>query len=168
MIRLDWLLAAIVIVLVTTIATTAQRTTPNPQAARPQQGDAELLRTGEKLTEMVCSTSCHGLDVVHTERRTARGWSDVMTDMAVRGAIATDDEFATVKRYLTRSFGIVSINTAPAAELSAVLGLSSKDAAAIVEYRKVHGNFADLAALSRVEGIDKAKIAAQPDAFVFK
>ena len=80
--------------------------------------------------------------------------------MITRGAPATDEQFATVKRYLTRYFAIVSVNTAPAEELSAVLGLSPRDAGAIVEYRKVHGGFADIAALLKVEGIDKAKAGA--------
>ena len=83
-------------------------------------------------------------------------------------ASATDEQFATVKRYLTRYFGIVSVNTATAEELSAVLGLSAKDAKAIVEHRKVHGKFADTAALLKVAGIDKTKIEAQPEALVFK
>jgi len=53
-------------------------------------------------------------------------------------------------------------------ELAAVLGLSAKDAQAVVDYRKAHGNFADLAALMKIEGIDKAKLEEQPDALRFQ
>jgi competence ComEA-like helix-hairpin-helix protein len=48
-----------------------------------------------------------------------------------------------------------------------VLGLSAKDANAIVEYRKAHGNFTDLASLEKVEGVDKAKLEEQPEALRF-
>ena len=91
----------------------------------------------------------------------------MVTEMAARGAVATDAQFATVRQYLTRYFGSVSVNTASAEELSAVLGLSPKDANAIVEHRKAHGKFADAAALARVPGIDRARIEAQPEALRF-
>jgi competence ComEA-like helix-hairpin-helix protein len=87
--------------------------------------------------------------------------------MAALGISATDAQLMSVKLYMTRYYGAVNVNTAPAAEISAVLGLSSKDAAAVVEYRKAHGNFADAAALLKVEGIDKSKIEEQPGALRF-
>jgi competence protein ComEA len=141
---------------------------PAAQATPTPQEEEEFARAGEAMTERICATACHTTEKVYTKRRTARDWGDVITQMAARGAPATDEQFATVKRYLTRYFAIVSVNTAPAEELSAVLGLSPKDAKAIVEYRKVHGDFADIAALLKVEGIDKAKIEADPDALIFR
>ncbi len=60
------------------------------------------------------------------------------------------------------------VNAAAAEELAAVLGLTAKDAQAIVEYRKAHGNFADLAALMKIEGIDKTKLEEQPEALRFQ
>ena len=68
---------------------------------------------------------------------------------------------------LTRYYGIVRVNAASAEELSAVLGLPPKVAAAVVEYRTAHGKFADIAALLKVEGVDKAKLEEQPEALRF-
>jgi len=175
------LLAAASLVLAATAATVGaarQNAEPSPASAQqppaasqptptPQE-EEEFARAGEAMTERICATACHTTEKVYTKRRTARDWGDVIAQMAARGAPATDEQFATVKRYLTRYFAIVSVNTAPAEELSAVLGLSPKDAKAIVEYRKVHGDFADLAALLKVDGIDKAKVEADPDALIFK
>ena len=172
-----WLLSAASIVLTTTIAITADVSRPpwevrtqtqTSQAASRDGDDAALVRVGKELVKNSCDGACHDLESIYTKRRTQREWSDTVTDMISRGAIGTEEQFATIKQYLTRTFGIVAINTAAAAEISAVLGLSAKDAAAIVDYRKAHGNFADLAALAKVESIDKAKIDAQPEAVVFK
>ena len=80
---------------------------------------------------------------------------------------ATEAQLTTVKMYMTRYYGAVNVNTASAAVLSAVLGLSSKDAEAIVEYRKANGKFASAEALAKVEGIDKSKIEEQPKALRF-
>lgn len=175
-IRGSWLLSAASIVWTTTIAITADvsrppsevRTQTQTSQAASREADGDLVRAGKELVKNSCDGACHDLENIYTKRRTQREWSDTVTDMISRGAIGTEEQFATIKQYLTRTFGIVAINTATAAEISAVLGLSPKDAAAIVDYRKAHGNFADLAALAKVESIDKAKIDAQPEAVVFK
>ena len=59
------------------------------------------------------------------------------------------------------------VNTATPEELSSVLGLPAKVAAAVVDYRKEHGNFTDLAGLLKVDGVDKAKLEEQPEALRF-
>jgi competence ComEA-like helix-hairpin-helix protein len=159
----------IVPVLAMTIAVRSEQgTKPAVPAMSPAMSDEELGRVGDEMTEKICGTNCHTTERVYTKRRTARDWDDVMVAMATRGAPATDEQFAMIKRYLTRYSGIVGVNTAAAEELSAVMGFSAKDAKAIVEYRKTHGNFADIDALLKVEGIDKSLIEAQPDALVFK
>jgi len=156
--------------------TIPDRTTPDRAGAQPSardtqnataQAEEEFARVGEATTDRACSTSCHTFEDITRTRRTARDWNDMVTSMATRGAAATDEQLATIRQYLTRYFGLVSVNTASAEELSAVLGLSSKDAKAIVEHRRVHGKFADAAALSKVQGIDKTRIEAQPDALRF-
>jgi competence ComEA-like helix-hairpin-helix protein len=48
-----------------------------------------------------------------------------------------------------------------------VLGVPASVASAIVEYRKAHGNFTDLASLEKVDGVDKAKLEEQPEAVRF-
>ena len=142
-----------------------------PQAgaaqAPPIHDDAELARVGEDTTKKTCDTTCHGLEKLDEQRRTAREWNEVMADMRARGAMGTDEELAIVKQYVKRYYGVVPVNTAPAEEFSAVLGLSAKDAQAIVDYRTAHGKFMDAAALSKVPGIDKARIEEQPEALRF-
>jgi competence ComEA-like helix-hairpin-helix protein len=175
-----WLLTAASIVLASALSTTAaapqnQESKPDKTASQPpaRNGDAEaraeeeFARVGEETIEKVC-IMCHPWENIVRARRTVRQWEDVVTTMAGRGANGTEDQFATVKQYLTRYYGLVPVNTASAADLSAVLGLSSKDAEAIVAYRTAHGRFADIAALSKVEGVDKSKIEEQPEALLFK
>jgi competence protein ComEA len=148
---------------------------PPPQAA-PQQPAAdakaaaeeeELARVGEETTDQLCRM-CHPIENITRMRRTVREWADVITTMQGRGANGTEEQFQAIHKYLARYYGLVSVNTASAEDLSAVLGLTAKDAQAIVAYRKAHGKFADLAALSKVEGIDKAKIEEQPEALRFQ
>jgi competence protein ComEA len=88
--------------------------------------------------------------------------------MQGRGANATEEEFEAIHWYLNRYVGVVRVNTASVDELAAVLGLKAKEAQAIVDYRKANGDIADLAALMKIEGIDKAKIEEQPDALRFQ
>ena len=145
-----------------TAATFADRQTTKDDA----QKDEELATAGKKTTEELC-TGCHGLEDTTGSRRTPREWNDVVAAMVDRGAGGTDEQVATIKQYLTRYYGMVAVNTAPAKDLSSVLGLSSKDADAVVEYRAAHGKFPDAAALSSVPGIDTSKINAQPGALRF-
>lgn len=54
---------------------------------------------------------------------------------------------------------VVNINQADASELSEALnGVGEKKAAAIVEYRRKHGDFGSAAALSEVKGIGPATV----------
>ena len=183
-IRTGWVLAAVAIALGATVATSAPVT--QAQAGKPtkttspktspvitkhvgdltREEEEEFSRVTEETMERVC-ISCHPFESITRTRRLLREWNDQVTAMAMRGAPGTDVEFAMITKYLTRYYGIVRVNTASAEELSAVLGLSSKAAAAVVEYRQAHGAFADLAALSKVEGIDKAKLEEQPEALRF-
>ena len=139
---------------------------PTSAASKDDERDKELATAGKTATDELC-TQCHGIEDVTGNRRTPREWNEVVTEMVDRGAAGTQDQIATVKRYLTRYYGSVRVNTASAADLSSVLGLSSKDADNVVEYRKAHGDFADAAALASVPGIDKTKIDAQPTAMRF-
>ena len=148
------------------VATLAARTSAFQVAAGAVADDEDLVRVGHELTDKAC-TECHDLDVVTALRRTPREWNNMVTTMAQRGASATEDQFATIKKYLTRYFGLIAVNSASADEFSSVLGLSANDAAAIVEYRKANGRFADAAALEKVPGFDRSKIEAQPEALVF-
>jgi len=145
-------------------------------AAQPPQADdkvlaqqeEELARTGEDLVNKLCDTSCHNLDKLDEVRRTPREWNDVLVTMATKGATGTNAQFETIRKYLARYYGVAPVNTASAEDLSAVLGLSPKDAAAVVAYREAHGKFPDLDALLQVPGIAKAKLEEGADALRFR
>jgi competence ComEA-like helix-hairpin-helix protein len=132
----------------------------------PEDEDA-FTNAAEATMERVC-VACHPFEKIVKTRRTVREWQEQITLMKGRGAPGTDADFDLVKKYLPRYYGVVAVNTAPADELTAVLGLSSRDANAIVEYRKAHGDFADLASLEKVDGIVKSKLEEQPEALRFK
>jgi competence ComEA-like helix-hairpin-helix protein len=121
----------------------------------------------EALVEKAC-VSCHPIADITNVRKTWADWSGTVVRMAALGIEADEDQLTAVKLYMTRYYGLIHVNKAGAAELSAVLGLSGKDAAAVVAYREVHGDFSDADALAKVEGIDKAKITDAADALRFK
>lgn len=164
--------------LVTAIATSASA----PQAKPPVTGDAALMSKGvgdmtadeeqrfsdaaEATIGRVC-VACHPFENIAKTRRTVREWNDQVNVMKGRGAPGTDQDFAIITKYLVRYYGIVRVNTASPEELAAVLGLPAKVAAAVVDYRTAHGNFTDLGALERVEGLDKAKLEEETEALRF-
>ena len=122
----------------------------------------------EETIDRACRM-CHPIENIVRMRRTVREWADVLTTMQGRGANASEEEFQDIHWYLSRYYGVVRVNTAGAEELAAVLGLTAKEAQAILDYRKAHGNIADLATLLKIEGMDKAKtkIEEQPEALRF-
>ena len=129
--------------------------------------EEQLSNAAEATIERVCIL-CHPFENITKTRRSVRDWSDQVTTMSQRGAPGTEPDFALVKKYLTRYYGIVRVNSASAEELSAVLGLPPRVAAAVVEYRTANGKFADIAALEKVPGVDKAKLEEQPEAIRFE
>jgi len=139
--------------------------TKNVGDLTPQE-EEEFSKAAEGTIERVCIL-CHPFENIIKTRRTVREWNDQVTTMAGRGAPGTDQDFALVKKYLTRYYGIVRVNTATAAELSAVLGLSEKVADAVVAYRTANGKIPDLATFLKIDGVDKAKIEEQPEALRF-
>lgn len=177
----SWILGGAALVLASTIAVSASnRQAPGatPAAKTPAEllaknvgeltaAEEELFATaGEGTIERACIL-CHPFENIVKTRRTVSEWTEQVTTMAQRGAPGTDADFTLVRKYLTRYYGIVRINSASAEDLSAVLGLPPKVAAALVEYRTANGRFADLAALQKVPGLDKAKLDEQPEAVRF-
>jgi mono/diheme cytochrome c family protein len=60
---------------------------------------------GKDLVERVCS-GCHGIETALDQARTEAQWKAVVDTMIGRGAEGTDQEFATIVKYLTKNFGI--------------------------------------------------------------
>lgn len=174
--RPSWVLAAAATVLAGSIGARASAVpgagiqSPDPAAQSPAkalQDEEAFALLGEETTEKVCIV-CHPWENITRTRRTLRDWDIMVVSMAARGAQGTEEQFTTVKKFLTRYYGMVRVNTAPAAEIAAVLGLTAKDAAAVVEYRKANGKFADTTALGKVSPIVKSKVDEQPEAVIFE
>jgi competence ComEA-like helix-hairpin-helix protein len=173
--RAGWLLTIAAAALLSALGARTLTAQTGTSAAAPQEAtvgdgtpaeqDAFVL-AAEATIEKTC-TECHPWDNIVQKRKTVSEWNETVATMAARGAQATEPQLETIKRYLKRYYGVVPVNSAPAADLSAVLGLSPAAAEAVVEYRKAHGKFADLEALSKVDGVDKSKLEEQPEALRF-
>lgn len=125
---------------------------------------------GKDLVENTCG-SCHGLDVVVAQHATKDGWQSIVDYMVSRGATGTPAELSTIVDYLAKNFpaaaATTNVNKASSMDLQTNLELSAKDADAIVQYRTDHGDFKDFDSLTKVPGVDTAKLTAKKDSIVF-
>jgi competence protein ComEA len=125
---------------------------------------------GKDLVENTCG-SCHGLDVVVAQHATKDGWSSIVDYMVSRGATGTPQELATIVDYLAKNFPAAAaktnVNKATSMDLQTQLELTAKDADSIVKYRTDHGDFKDFDSLSKVPGVDTAKLTAKKDSIAF-
>ena len=124
---------------------------------------------GKDTVVRVCTT-CHGPGNFTKKRLDRDDWDDQVADMVERGAKATPEELAAVVNYLTANFGPdakVNVNNAPIDELKSVLGLSTTEAKAIVEYRQERGKFKEWRDLLKVPGVDAKKIEAKAQRMAF-
>jgi quinoprotein glucose dehydrogenase len=83
-------------------AETSQGKKPTPEMLRRW---AALLPPGpgRNLTIRACS-SCHGLDVVASQRLSQQEWTNVVETMSAKGAVATPAELDRIQSYLAKSF----------------------------------------------------------------
>jgi hypothetical protein len=58
---------------------------------------------GKDVLLNIC-TQCHDLERVRRTRLSAEGWAEILQTMLNEGAPLTDQDFATVLRYLARNF----------------------------------------------------------------
>ncbi len=124
-------------------------------------GTAELLRA---------CTTCHDSQRILTTRYTRAQWTENVARMTNRGVQASDDELDLILEYLVQNFGKndrVNVNKAEALDLVTGLSLRSKEAQAIIGYRKQHGEFRTVQDLEKVNGIDAQKIEAQREKIEF-
>ncbi len=128
---------------------------------------------GKAIVQRDCA-GCHALKVVTSKRASKQQWSALVDQMVSRGADVPDEEIETVVEYLAKNFGAVkatpatsenhrahspvNVNKATATQLSGALGLSPRESAAIVSYRKQNGNFKEWHDLTKVPGIETEKI----------
>lgn len=122
---------------------------------------------GKSALEEVC-TKCHDLNQATARRRTAVEWEMVLDKMITQGAEATDTQFGEILDYLILNFRKpINVNQASAKSLEAELELSTKEAEAIVAYRKRNGAFKSVENLKKVPGLDARKVDAAKDWLTF-
>lgn len=123
---------------------------------------------GASVFANVCG-KCHPKERAVVTRRTRSQWEEVITTMiTTRNAQISDEDFDTVLGYLTREYGRVNINRAPAPDIVEVLHVPEKVGETIVQYRKEHGPFEDFDGLVKVPGIDRDKLESRRDAILFQ
>ena len=132
---------------------------------------------GRVTLQKVC-TQCHDIESIPRLRYSREDWSNLVYSMKDMGADATGPELEQIVDYLAKNFGKggaatpakVNVNSATAKEIKTGLGVTTKDSELIVAYRVKNGNFKDVDALLKVDGIeaaDTAKIQAAKDKLAF-
>ncbi len=147
-------------------ATRAAPPTSRRPGAPVTQADAAQKDTLADAYLRLCR-NCHEAARLQLDRRTRLGWQDIIDQMLEKGATGSDEDFGLVLQYLLRDYGKVNVNLAPAADLALVLGLSTKEADAVVAHREKNGRFKDFDALLKVAGVDLKPLEAHRAAVVF-
>ena len=135
-------------------------------ALRASARQASGSQSGEAVFQNRCG-SCHDTERALAAPRTRRGWEAVIADMVNVGAQLESGESESILTFLAERHGLVNINAATGEEIVA-LGLSKKDADAIVSYRTERGAFADFAALRGVPGLDVERLDAVRQRVAFR
>jgi len=125
---------------------------------------------GKEVTLQLCG-NCHDASIIQEHRQSRDEWVATIQKMIAAGAEGTEEQFTAVLAYISTNFGPaaarINVNQAAAAELATGLGLSEKEAAAIVKYRTDKGAFKAVEDLKKVPDLDFKKIEAQKDRLVF-
>ena len=132
-------------------------------AAWPQEPSVDKQK--EVFTK-VCG-GCHAPEIAFSTRRSKEQWQELVDLMISKGLKASDDDLNTALSYLIRQHGRVNVNRARAEEIAEVLGISAKDAEAIVKQRKDAGRFEDFDAVAKTPGIDLQKLEKSREALAF-
>ena len=115
--------------------------------------------------ETVCG-ACHPSGMV-SDLRSEPEWKDVVAEMVKNGAKGTEKQLNAVIRYLLENWTKVDVNTASAAEIAPVLGVSESTAQAIVKRRSEKGSFRSIEDLKQLPGVDAARIEERKERIVF-
>jgi competence protein ComEA len=151
---------ALLIFTTLTAASSGQAGAQQPSSGNPADDPVN------ELFMQTCNR-CHDAARITALRRTKTEWEEVINKMIERGATGSEEDFMTVFGFLRRHYGKVYINTAPTEEITTTLGLTNKDADAIVAFRKANGNFADLDAVKKVPNIDLKVLEDHKEAVAF-
>lgn len=119
---------------------------------------------GKDIIAKHCS-GCHPGPALSRYQKTRDDWEAIVARMGQRTA-ATRDELDTLADYLATNFpkvddpSKVNMNKADAKEMVDRLGLTEKEASAIVAYRERRGNFRAWGDLLVIYGVDGTKVEA--------
>ncbi len=83
-------------------AATARRGTAIVDAFAAPQMPAEGAKA---LMEKACGTGCHSVEVVTSQRMSAKEWNAIVENMVARGAQASNPEMKAIVEYLGKTFG---------------------------------------------------------------
>ena len=126
---------------------------------------------GREVIAKHCN-GCHQGVALARYQKTHEEWDSIVTRMGQRTA-ASREELSTLTDYLAANFPKVddptkvNMNKAAAKEMVERLGLTDKEADAIIAYRERHGNFRTWGDLLVIYGVDGAKIEALQDKLSF-
>lgn len=126
---------------------------------------------GRDETERLCK-QCHEVARSISPRQDRGGWEKTMTKMAAFGMKSTDAEYQLVLDFLVKHYPAedvprINVNTASAIQLESGLSLKRSQAAAVIAWRKEHGNFQSLDDLKKVPALETAKLDEKKDRIVF-
>jgi competence protein ComEA len=138
-----------------------------PGQAPAQQPPASAADDPAATLFVQMCNECHDAARIVSPRRTKVEWMDVINKMIEKGATGSEKDFEAVFEYLLVKYGKVYVNNAKPDEITKILGLSQKDAEAIVAYRMAKGAFADFEAIKKVPDIDVKKLDEHKDAIAF-
>ena len=147
----------------------AASTALQPAAQQPAAQQPAASADTDPAHELFIQTCnrCHDAARITALRRTKTEWEEVINKMIERGATGSEEDFVTVFGYLRRHYGKVYINSANSDEITTTLHLSSKDAEAVIAFRKANGNFPDFDAVKKVPDIDVKTLEEHKDAVAF-
>jgi competence protein ComEA len=140
---------------------------PPPSTQAPETDREKFPEGAGKATLFKVCGTCHGPESVLGTLRTRQEWSDVIDQMAMAGAQASDQEYDEILAYLVRNFSPIPINKATAKVLETTLDVPASIAEAIVTYRQAKGDFTSVDDLKKVPGLESSKIEARRDRLVF-
>lgn len=127
---------------------------------------------GKQIILREC-TACHMPDHFTKYRHTNEEWQAIVVRMGQRVRSATKEELDTVQKYLATNYpkleesGKVNMNKSTAQQIEEQLSLTAEEAAAIVDYRRRHGEFREWGELLAIYGVDGRKIEAAKDRMSF-
>ncbi len=135
--------------------------------AQVNQSDGLPEGKGKAVFQRAC-VQCHEIEVATRNRYTEAGWRQMVNTMVERGAELSDPETADVVAYLAKNFGKTNVNKAAPAQLEEAIGLTEKEAQAIVSYREQNGDIKSLDQLKSVPGVSPDKIQAKAAEIAFR